>query len=343
MDHTFIVKSKRYKFLLHVLFWFIYVFFAIIHKKYYSDFYNIDYVLFVFFNDFFTINFIIFFFVPKYLQNNIRFTKFVLYFILIIAANFSLSFTFNCLMLETISANPESFFNNMAYFIQHSLIFILIASGVKIHIHNLLIKEQISEKQNELVRSELEILKLQMNPHFLFNTLNNIYIQIKLSPENAIDSILRLSDILRYQIFECTESKVFIKSEIEYLKNYLELQKVRYSNLETKINKKGDLHSAMIYPFLLINFTENALKKGVSSTNEKNFINIDLEIIKNKLHFSIESSKIISNLQKNGLEGNTVVKNIRKRLDKLYPNNYNLEIIKRDYSIFVKLEINLDR
>lgn len=218
----------------------------------------------------------------------------------------------------------------------------MIASGIKVYQYNIFSTQKIAKLETEKMQSELEHLKLQMNPHFLFNSLNNIYIQTRVNPKQAAETLLKLSDLLRYQIYECSDSKVFLKSEIEYIKNYLDIQKVRFTKLEVKIEQTGNITGLMVYPFLFIPFVENSIKHGVEASSNNNYIDIKFIIINKKLEFIIESSKINTKLQQNNKKEGSL-KKIKNKLDNLYSNNYKLEIEDRENYYYVKLEINLEK
>ncbi len=201
--------------------------------------------------------------------------------------------------------------------------------------------KEISKYKSNKIQSELDYLKLQMNPHFLFNTLNSIYIQSRVDSKKSADMIMKLSDILRYQIYECSNTKVFIKSEFEYVKNYLDLQQFRFSKLETDVEQKGRFGGYMVYPFIFISFVENAIKFGVDNSADNNYIKVIFEIVENKLHFSVENSKNISNLQKNSEQELELI-TIKNRLNTLYGNTFSLKTKESADIYIVKLEIKLE-
>lgn len=259
---------------------------------------------------------------------------------MVVLTNFSLNFLLQYFIVKSISLNITEILVTMSYCLQHSLVFIILACGIKMFKYYILISQKVDNLENEKIQSELEYLKLQLNPHFLFNTLNNIHTLTRIKPELASDTLIKLSDLLRYQIYECSDSKVFVKSEFDYLINYLDLQKVRFENLEVIYEKDGNLSSYMVYPFIFIPFVENAVKHGVDNKRKNNIIKLFLGIDNNKLKFSIENSKISSNLQKNS-KGGIGLKNVKRRLELLYPGRYSLRITENEDLYNVKLEIKL--
>jgi len=183
-----------------------------------------------------------------------------------------------------------------------------------------------TELENQKQASELALLRAQINPHFLFNTLNSLYSLAIQKSENVAVSIARLSEIMRYMLKESLVEKVALEKEIEYLKSYIELQKLRTNDTELiKFELKGDVSEKMIAPMLLIPFVENAFKHG-SKKAETPGIEIDIEIgasvIKMKVFNFIKEKKEDSNDNKQG----TGLENVKQRLDIIYKDRYLLEI-----------------
>lgn len=210
----------------------------------------------------------------------------------------------------------------------------------------ILVLKLYSEKQhllklNEQKKSaELTALKNQLNPHFLFNTLNNLHALTLKKSEDTSKVIEKLSHILDYILYRCNDNYVTISNEIELINNYLSLEKIRYGdrvNIRFTQNVNGD---EKIAPLLLLTFVENAFKHGV--TQEINQANIEIQISKEKdqLVFSIENSipKMIEEKEKTTSIG---LKNIRNQLELLYPMAHDLSINSRinSFSAFLKLDL----
>jgi LytS/YehU family sensor histidine kinase len=180
-----------------------------------------------------------------------------------------------------------------------------------------------SNLENEKLISELAFLKSQINPHFLFNSLNNIYSLAYQKSEKTPEAILKLSEIMRYMLYESNEDKVALADEIRYLRNYIELQKLRFKdNTYIKFEITGEVHTQKITPLVLISFVENAFKHGLV-TDKEIPISIFLRIEPGKLFFSTINKK--SNLNKDDT-GGIGLQNVRRRLDLLYNNKYELHI-----------------
>jgi sensor histidine kinase YesM len=194
--------------------------------------------------------------------------------------------------------------------------------------------------EQERLRSELSSLKSQINPHFLFNTLNNIYAETLGKANNAAEMILKLSNMMRYTITEVHNDKVSLQKEFDYISDYIELQKLR---LPPKISLKymtiGEAHELEIAPLLLIPFVENAFKHGVNPELHSE-IKVRLEIIKSELHLSVFNKKV--ELEKTIQETTGLgVENTRLRLNLIYPEKHLLIIEETDDDYSVSLYINL--
>jgi two-component system, LytTR family, sensor kinase len=198
-----------------------------------------------------------------------------------------------------------------------------------------------AEKQeliNEKNTTELAFLKSQVNPHFLFNTLNNIYSLTFQKSEKAPEAVLKLSEMMRYMLYESNETKVSLNQEVKYLQNFIDLQKMRYHG-ETFIefNVQGDINSKQIAPLLLIPFVENAFKHGEVS-NRLNPLTINLLVSNNNLHFSVINHKKDQNKDEVGGVG---LENMQRRLALLYPENYGLEVKEEKDSYYCELNLML--
>ncbi|MBB6499787.1 sensor histidine kinase [Pedobacter cryoconitis] len=171
---------------------------------------------------------------------------------------------------------------------------------------------------------ELQFLKSQLNPHFLFNSLNNIYSLAYQKSDKAADAILKLSEIMRYMIYESNDSWVALSKEIEYLKSYVELQKLRFKDgAAVEMTLNGEIDDQQIIPLILISFVENAFKHGVAN-DPKDPIRINIIANQKILHFSITNRKNNSNKDQMGGVG---LNNVERRLQLLYPERYKLNIV----------------
>jgi len=206
-------------------------------------------------------------------------------------------------------------------------------------------KFQIQKEKTALeiqnIQIEKDFLKAQLNPHFLFNTLNNLYGLTVRKDNLAPELILNLSDIMSYTLYESNTEIVRLEKELDFIKNYIALEKMRYANdKDIQINIEGENQTAGLFiaPLLTFTFIENAFKYGLKST-KKSFIKLDIKIENNIFWFSLENDFEESLAVKNF--GGIGVENARKRLELVYPNQYELEIKNQDSSFKVDIKIVL--
>ncbi|MET1055884.1 MAG: sensor histidine kinase [Pedobacter sp.] len=171
---------------------------------------------------------------------------------------------------------------------------------------------------------ELQFLKSQLNPHFLFNSLNNIYSLAYQKSDKTADAILKLSEIMRYMIYESNDSWVALSKEIEYVQSYIELQKLRFKDgAAVVMTLNGEIDNQQILPLVLISFVENAFKHGVAN-DPSDPIRINIIANQKILHFSITNKK--NNANKDHV-GGVGLNNVERRLQLLYPERYKLNIV----------------
>ncbi|MFI3322021.1 MAG: sensor histidine kinase [Rikenellaceae bacterium] len=201
-------------------------------------------------------------------------------------------------------------------------------------------EERVASLQQEKISSELEYLKQQINPHFLFNALNSIYSLTILNSESSSDAVLKLASILRYMLYETDKDRVQLEDEIEVIENYLGLQQLRLtSKTEVNFTKIGNTEPYRIEPMLLIPILENAFKYGINSSKHTE-INILLEVENDNLTFICEN-KIVK-LKVDNKNSGIGIKNIRRRLDLLYEDNYTFKAGAKDDTFIVKLVLPLN-
>jgi sensor histidine kinase YesM len=197
-----------------------------------------------------------------------------------------------------------------------------------------------SEIEKEKIATELSFLKQQINPHFLFNSLNSIYSLTISKSDKAVDSILKLSSILRYMLYESGASHVSLRDELQIVNDYIELQKLRITEKVNLVYKmEGTPASYKIEPFIIVPLIENAFKYGVDNYNSST-INILIEIKEDMLLLRLKNTIVKSSDILSG-EGGIGIKNIKRRLDLLYPGDYTFDIDKTGELFSVILELKL--
>lgn len=339
---------------LHLLFWIGVWFFFVYFFSYNSN--NANYV--TWFSSFLlpvtmaTTYFFVYFLIPKYLLVK-KYKLFVLYSIytlifstyLILVAIFG-SFVFLSNM-ELKNMPPMS--RNYVFILILVYLIVGIVSFVNLLNHNFKTASENKELQNKILETQLQIkeqelnyLKKQIHPHFLFNTLNTIYGFALKQSKNTPDIILKLSNLLDYILYQVDKPKVSLKEEVLHIKEYIDLEKIRFQDtLKVSYTADDISDEKQIAPMLLIPFVENAFKHG-SLINGYLKVDIQIILIENQLRFSIKNTVLKDDLKESkigiGLE------NIKKRLNLLYKNNYQLLVENQDGWYQVQLIIsNLNR
>lgn len=195
--------------------------------------------------------------------------------------------------------------------------------------------------EQEKLRTELQLLKAQLNPHFLFNAINSIYFLIRKDPNLAEESLAQFSEILRYQLYECNEDAISVAKEVEYLESYLQLAKLRKGK-RVAIHQEIDprISSEQIAPFLLLPLVENAIKHVSSDTTRENLIWLKLEKVPEGLKFELENTYSETPQAPGDLHrGGIGLPNVRRRLNLLYPNQHRFEIQKKGDRFRVRMVI----
>ncbi len=199
-------------------------------------------------------------------------------------------------------------------------------------------KEAIQKQQ---MTAELSLLKSQINPHFLFNVLNSIYsLSLKKSDQTSV-VVLKLSDLLRYMLYETQQEQVPLEKELKMLQDYLDIEQTRISPIhDIKVNIKTDKNSYYIAPLILIPFIENAVKHGLDSMIEQSFLHMDIQVKEQQLQLLCRNSYKSQQMEKKAESGIGLI-NVRKRLELIYPNQYHLSIDNQDHVFSVSLLLNL--
>jgi LytS/YehU family sensor histidine kinase len=221
--------------------------------------------------------------------------------------------------IPTIGRNPGALGN----------LFALIAvwcflSTIVLFKHWLRKQQEWLQAEKEKVTAELQLLKAQVHPHFLFNTLNNIYsFSLENSPKTP-QLILKLSSLLSYMLYDCKADQVLLEKEIEVMKDYVDLETERYGNkIEISWRVEGDIEDKYVAPLLLLPFLENAFKHGTSEQLEKPWLSFDLVVQQNAMKCKVVNSKNeFVPVSKHGIG----VENVKKRLAFLYPDKHELKI-----------------
>lgn len=264
--------------------------------------------------------------VPKYL-NSKHYKKYILIALLAIVAisfvKYGLAKVFHQHILTGRNGHVISF---SSYFISAcftSIIFILLSLLLHFTVDWFLNERVQRDLENQRLTAELALLKSQINPHFLFNSLNSIYSLAYQRADNTPEAILKLSEIMRYMLYECNDNKVDLANELQYLQNFIDLQKIRFGeNSYVNFEVEGIITNQQIVPLLLISFIENAFKHGVAN-DPKAPICLKITVDDGHLQFYMHNRKHLHNRDASGGIG---LNNVKRRLKLLYPNQYHLNI-----------------
>jgi len=231
----------------------------------------------------------------------------------------------------------QQFFYNTFYNLSIVTFYLAFATTLYLSKEWYLQRQKMRQIEMEKLNTELEYLRAQINPHFLFNSINTIYFQIDKQNTAARQTLEKFSEMLRYQLYECSEVSIAIEKEIQYLHNYIALQKLRLSDrYEVELETDVALSEFFIPPLVLIPFVENAFKHVSHFTDKVNKIKVVLLKADNSLHFTSINTTDDSPKKEPGGIG---LKNVTRRLDLLYGEKYKLEI-KSDNELFrVTLQI----
>ena len=218
--------------------------------------------------------------------------------------------------------------------------FVGIAGAIKMFRGKQHQKEREQQLIKEKLESELHFLRAQINPHFFFNTLNNIYGLARKQSDQTADVVMKLSKLMRFILYECTSDSIPIFQEIKVLEDYIALEKIRYDDrLTINFSKKIDDAHQQIAPLLLLPFVENSFKHGASEMRFDTRIDLDILLEKKLLTFRICNMKDASNKSDGKGLG---LQNVKRQLELLYPNNYELSIDDAGDKFTVVLKLNLN-
>ena len=346
-----IAQIHKTKFiLLHFLFWVAVWFFFVYFFSYNSN--NTNYV--TWFSSFLlpitmvTTYFVIYYLIPKYLLTK-KYKYFALYsaytlvfstYLILVAIFGSFVFLSN---MEIKNMPPMS--RNYVFVLILVYLVVFIVSFISLLSHNFKTQTENKELQNKILETQLQIksqelnyLKKQIHPHFLFNTLNTIYGFALKQSKDTPEIILKLSNLLDYILYQVDKPKVNLKEEILHIKEYIELERIRFQDtLKVSFTSNNIPDDKQIAPMLLIPFIENAFKHGSLIDG---FLKVDIKVllVEDRLQFEIKNTylndEILSNKEGIGLE------NIKKRLKLLYKNNHELQIKNSDNLYIVNLTIS---
>lgn len=285
--------------------------------------------------DFAMVYFNLYYLIPRFFQRNKMPTYVVLTLLTAIANSVIITLAFYEQSVH------GSLFVNIFYNALFTSGLLGIAVAIKVSTITYIKQQRLNELQKLHLNTELNYLKKQVNPHFLFNVLNNMYVQSRETPKEVPETIMKLSELMRYQTYDAAKEQVSLKQEINFVEKYLDLEKMRREFLHIDIQKEGNLNNVAVPPMLFLPFVENACKHSTLTTGEPEYIRIKWEHKASELVFIIENTigNRTGHLNDEKYSG-FGLENIKKRVELLYPDKHQL-LIKEEGGLY-KIRLSID-
>jgi two-component system, LytTR family, sensor kinase len=341
----------QHQFLLHLMFWVIYVvFFGLLYGSYIDDYYNAFMVELVelpfkmglvYFN--------MYYLMPKFLLKK-RYLEFGVYLLLLTGAIAGLmQYVLLPFLIHPVFCPTTCTLDNLTLyrFIKNivNINYLVVISATVVLLRNWYQHQQSTRTlSQDKLEAELKFLKGQIHPHFLFNTLNSLYSLTLKKSDNAPEMVLKLSGLMDYMLYDANAAKVPLEKELNYIHNYIDLEKMRYgSRVDISFTETGTIAGTNIAPMMLLPFVENAFKHGVSTETENAWVRIDVKVQHSKLSLRVENCKQGEKAERTAKEmaSGIGLKNVQRRLELLYKDAYSLEIEDEPDVYAVHLELDL--
>ena len=331
----------------HILFWIGYFAFNVIRwGSYFDDYwYSLRSNLVAFPLNILIVYFNIYFLIPRFILKK-KYWNYIFYFLLSLGIMYVIRTGLVYFLLsediwpEAYEAQEPFSFNHIVVVVLGELYIVAFATAIKLTVDWVYERKRVEKLEEVQLKTELEFLKSQIQPHFFFNTLNNLYSLTLEKSDVAPSVVLKLSDIMQYVLYEVREPQIRLYDEIKYIQNYIDLERLRYGdrvNSNTEI--KGEIDNIMVPPLLFLPFIENCFKHGVKD-NDKIEVTISFENVKNEyLIFKVENS--FDQLPKINLNKGIGIKNVKRRLELIFKNDFELNsvIAKKQYRVELKIPI----
>ena len=342
---------RKPRLLWHLIFWIVFIsFFALVYGSFNED-YGKQYLILL--TDAViqapAVYFTIYFLMPRYLFRE-RYLEFFLYLILVIFI-FSAIIWGNYVWIQDPIFWPNNdyephFWNYSKILKNTTKIYPVLVLAIIIKWFKYWYVEQKSNRLlvEEKLKAELNFLKAQVHPHFLFNTLNNLYALTLKKSKDAPEVVLKLSDLLNYMLYECASDNVLVEKEIKLVKDYIDLEKIRYGDrLDVAFNVRGNSLGKRMAPLMILPFVENSFKHGVSDEINDSWVNIDLELEQESLTLKVENSKSNDEEQEDrfSYKEGIGLKNVKRRLELIYPGMHKLEMHDSEEAFLIVLKLDL--
>jgi len=272
--------------------------------------------------------------IPRFLEKG-KYIFYVLSVVLLLAATYGLhEFTFEVLLPILPTEFYMVSFTEWQVLITIFGIYLVLTTLIKLS-KSWYVLQQV---EKEKLSIELNSLKAQVNPHFLFNSLNSIYSQALAKSEHTAETVLELSNLLRYMLYEVGDDLVPLSKEVEMLENYIELQKLRVEDsAHVSFHFKGNIEDVRIAPLLVFPLVENAFKHGLKGDSNDAYVKISLEIRDEQIYFDVRNNIGKVDDMEKGKYGGIGLENVSRRLELIYAGNYQMDITTKENEYRVKL------
>ena len=337
--------------LLHLFFWAIYVvFFGLLYGSYIDDYYNAYMVELVelpfkmglvYFN--------MYYLMPRYLLQK-RYLEFFVYLLLLMGAIGALMqfvllpFLIHPLFCPTTCTDDNLTFYRFIKNIVNINYVVAITAAIPL-LKNWYNHQQAAQNlTQDKLEAELKVLKAQIHPHFLFNTLNSLYSLTLKKSDNAPEVVLKLSSLMDYMLYDANAAMVPLEKELAYIQNYISLERIRYGDrVDVRFTENGSMAGKQVAPMMLLPFVENAFKHGVSTETENAWVRIDVKVTDEQLVLLVENCKCGDRASNNtrDMASGIGLKNLQRRLELLYEDRYELEIEDEPDSYAARLVLDL--
>lgn len=332
----------------HILFWVAYFVFNIVRwGSYFNDYwYSLKSNLVEFPLHIIVVYIHIYYLIPKFILKK-KYKRYVFLLITLLGIHYLIRTGLNYLLVtENIwpeaEGTQEAFtFNHIVAVVLGEIYVVALASAIKLTVDWVYERSRVEKLRAMQIKTELSFLKSQIQPHFFFNTLNNLYALTLEKSDVAPNVVLKLSDIMQYVLYEVKEPKISLFTEINYIQNYLDLERLRFGDhIQSETNIVGDIENVMVPPLLFLPFIENCFKHGTKDGTKMKVL-ISFERVKNKwIIFTVENSFNSFKLSEQTNDKHGIgIKNVKRRLELLYKNEFELKNIVKDNKYRIELQI----
>ncbi len=339
------ISGRKSRWLLHLAFWLTVLVFYTFFFGYRSVDYRItfSFVAVLLPVTMLTTYFLNYWLIPQYLFKK-RYGKFILYFLYTLIVSFFVEMlTVMGIFIVVANMNMAELHpsnTNAILLIAGMYVVVFLGVAVKLMNHYNSNQVEIQRLKKEKVEAELKFLKAQLHPHFLFNTLNNLYALTLEKSERASDVVLKLSEMLDYVLYECREDFVPLGHEIKQVENYIGLERLRFGDrLDVTFNRQNVPVKALVPPMVLLTLVENSFKHGISKAMERSWIRLNVHVDNGRIIFHVANSRGPDHDPPKEISGGIGLKNLRDRLELIYKHDYKLIFSGDEESFEVQLEI----